>query len=624
MNIRVFQYAAVSTIALALLLGLGQLIRPAQAADAIPAGEAGQTAWSPNGYRAYNRPAGAGDEIPAAPAAAVICTPDTGGMVAWWQMDEGAGASTFEDVIANPVNNNAACDAGLGLCPASTSPGVVGNAFTFDGVDDEVDVADYTGLQWENTGSFSIELWFKTTQDCTPLTEKDDEKDLRNKVFVGKFKSAIPFPGDYWIGCSGEYLGQSVLAFHLRDTEGKTNGRLLGETPINDGEWHHAVAVHTYTAGETPTYTNTIYLDGAQERSETFAYTGSFISDQPFTIGYMDDQYYFAGQLDEIAIYERALTPAEIQAHYNQGAGQSYCDAGPPVANPDSYSVDEDTTLNVANPAQGVLGNDVNPDFGALTAIKLSDPSHGALTLNADGAFVYTPAANYFGPDSFTYKANDGSADSNTATVSITVNAVSDPPTVTTPPNQEDAEGETITPLQIQASDIEGHTLTYNASGLPGGLSINTATGLISGALTYTSAGVHTVQVTVTDSTGRSTIVSFTWTVTNVNRPPTIVAPANQTNEEWDVIAGLQVQASDPDGDALNYSATGLPNYLSIDSSSGLIHGTLALGSEGVYTVVVSVSDGPGGLTANASFTWTVQARSQFITYLPLILKGGE
>src|SRR5262249_55035119 len=60
--------------------------------------------------------------------------------------------------------------------------------------------------------------------------------------------------------------------------------------------------------------------------------------------------------------------------------------------------------------------------------ILVSSPSHGTLTLNASGSFTYTPAANYHGPDSFTYKANDGTADSNVATVSITVTSVNDAP----------------------------------------------------------------------------------------------------------------------------------------------------------------------------------------------------
>src|SRR5439155_8855689 len=63
-----------------------------------------------------------------------------------------------------------------------------------------------------------------------------------------------------------------------------------------------------------------------------------------------------------------------------------------------------------------------------LTAVVVTGPSHGALTLNANGSFTYTPAANFNGSDSFTYKANDGLLDSNAATVALTINPVNDAP----------------------------------------------------------------------------------------------------------------------------------------------------------------------------------------------------
>ena len=63
-----------------------------------------------------------------------------------------------------------------------------------------------------------------------------------------------------------------------------------------------------------------------------------------------------------------------------------------------------------------------------LTAVLVSGPAHGTLTLNADGSFTYTPAANFNGTDSFTYKANDGAADSNVATVTSRSTAVNDAP----------------------------------------------------------------------------------------------------------------------------------------------------------------------------------------------------
>jgi VCBS repeat-containing protein len=99
-----------------------------------------------------------------------------------------------------------------------------------------------------------------------------------------------------------------------------------------------------------------------------------------------------------------------------------------PVASDDAYATQEDTPLTVAAP--GVLGNDSDPDGDALTAVLVEGPDHGTLTLDEAGSFTYTPDADYNGPDSFTYKANDGSLDSNTATVSLTVRPVNDAPTV--------------------------------------------------------------------------------------------------------------------------------------------------------------------------------------------------
>jgi len=98
-----------------------------------------------------------------------------------------------------------------------------------------------------------------------------------------------------------------------------------------------------------------------------------------------------------------------------------------PVAADDNFSIDEDTPLTIAAP--GVLGNDTDVDGDTLNAVLVAGPSHGILTLNANGSFTYTPGLNFNGADSFTYRASDGIEQSNTATVSITVTAVNDAPT---------------------------------------------------------------------------------------------------------------------------------------------------------------------------------------------------
>jgi hypothetical protein len=97
-----------------------------------------------------------------------------------------------------------------------------------------------------------------------------------------------------------------------------------------------------------------------------------------------------------------------------------------PVASDDSYSTPFNTALVVASP--GVLANDTNVNGNTLTAILLSGPTHGTLGLNPNGSFTYTPDATFTGTDSFTYKANDGTLDSNTATASISIIVASDTP----------------------------------------------------------------------------------------------------------------------------------------------------------------------------------------------------
>lgn len=93
-----------------------------------------------------------------------------------------------------------------------------------------------------------------------------------------------------------------------------------------------------------------------------------------------------------------------------------------PTAVDDAYAVTEGQTLTV-NAANGVLADDTDAESDPLTAVLVSGPAHGALALAANGSFTYTPDVGFTGADAFLYKANDGTLDSDEATVTITVNA---------------------------------------------------------------------------------------------------------------------------------------------------------------------------------------------------------
>ena len=191
--------------------------------------------------------------------------------------------------------------------------------------------------------------------------------------------------------------------------------------------------------------------------------------------------------------------------------------------------------------------------------------------------------------------------------------------TVTNPGSQTGTVG-TAASLQISATDsASGQTLTYSATGLPAGLSINASTGLISG--TPTTAGSSTVTVTAKDTTGASGSASFTWTINSATgNTVTVTNPGNQTGTVG-TAASVQISATDSaSGQTLTYSATGLPAGLSINASTGLISGTPT--TAGTSSVTVTAKDTTGA-SGSASFTWTITAAGGGCTAQQLLGNPG-
>ncbi len=180
-----------------------------------------------------------------------------------------------------------------------------------------------------------------------------------------------------------------------------------------------------------------------------------------------------------------------------------------PVAFPDAYITDEDVVKIEAAP--GVLFNDTDAEGDPLTAELVTGTSNGAVVLNADGSFSYTPNANYNGPDSFTYVARDASEASLPVAVALTVNPVNDAPVAT--PQAVSTDADTAVGITLDGTDTESDPLTYAVTTSP-------ANGVITGTepnITYTPSagyiGPDSFEFTASDAGGPSTPATVTITV---------------------------------------------------------------------------------------------------------------
>jgi len=263
-----------------------------------------------------------------------------------------------------------------------------------------------------------------------------------------------------------------------------------------------------------------------------------------------------------------------------------------PVANNDSYSTNESTALTLAAP--GVLGNDSDADGNALTALIVVNPTHGTVVLNPDGSFIYTPVTGYYGLDSFTYKANDGTGDSNVATVSLTVNAVNDAPVAT---NDNYITNED-TPLALAAPGVLGNDSDPENATLTALIVSNPAHGTVTlnadGSFSYTPAanynGADSFTYMANDGTGDSNVATVSLTVNAVNDAPVATNDSYSTNEDTVLTVaapGVLGNDSDVEGSALTASVVIGPN-----------HGTTTLNTDGSFTYTPALNySGPDSFT---------------------------
>ncbi|MGJ4953912.1 VCBS domain-containing protein [Bradyrhizobium sp. HKCCYLS20291] len=313
-----------------------------------------------------------------------------------------------------------------------------------------------------------------------------------------------------------------------------------------------------------------------------------------------------------------------------------------PVAAADSYTTAEDNALTIAG--AGVLANDHDAEGDALSAILVDGPSHGTLALNADGSFTYTPSADYNGVDSFTYKANDGLADSGIATVSITVTAVNDPAVISGVSDGAVTEAGGVSNAAAGTPTATG-LLTDTDVDNPANAFTAVATPTVSaggyGTYTMTSGGSWTYHLddgnSAVQALNSGPVLTDTFTVTTIDGTAQVITitinGANDAAVVSGTTSGLVSEAggvgngtpgtpnatgtltdSDVDNVANTFSAVATPT----DSAGG--YGTYTLSSGGVWTYALdngnpAVQALNAGATLTDTFTvTTIDGTAQVVT----------
>ncbi len=305
-----------------------------------------------------------------------------------------------------------------------------------------------------------------------------------------------------------------------------------------------------------------------------------------------------------------------------------------PVADDDSYGVAEDGSVTI-NAANGVLNGDTDADGDTLTVTGLlSGPGNGALTLNPDGSFTYTPAPGFNGTDSFTYEVSDGNGGTDTATVTINVGGVNDDPVANADVADiaEDAAAPATGNVLTNDTDADGDILTVsNPGNLPGGFGTLTldADGSYSYALDNGNATVQELGVgetltetftySVADGQGGTATSTLTITITGTNDGPVANADAAVIAEDAVPVTGnVLTNDTDIDGDALTVTTTGpqAGTYGSVTiaadgsysyalNSANPIIQALGVGETLTETFTYAISDGNGG-TSSSTLTITI------------------
>ncbi len=452
------------------------------------------------------------------------------GMVSYWKFDEGNGTIASDSVGTN----------GGSIYGGTWIESIVGSALFFDGVNDYVTVANETNFDFERTSSLTIEAWIQTPSGN------------HGTVILSK-QHATP---DYR-GYGFDVIGTpSVIRFSLLSDWAAGNYiQIKGSTVLNDGQWHHVVA--TYNGNSSASGVE-LYVDGNLETKTVIndSLSSTILNDKPLRLGTWEYlSYYWHGIIDEVAIYNKAMTLEEAQEHYQKGQqGLGYLDNlnGQPItdAGPDqSPHVTEVVTLN------GAGSTDVDGDLLTYTWAFTTKPAGSAATLSDAHAVNPTFTVDKAGTYVVSLIINDGTVDSQPDTV--TISTLNSAPVAEAGTDQFVYVNNPVTLDSSGSTDVDGDPLMYTwaftskPAGSAAMLSEEDAK-LVNPTFTADKAGTYVVSLIVNDGTVNSQ--PDTVVISTINTVPIAEAGPDQSI----ILIGSTVQLDgsqsyDLEGDVITY-----------------------------------------------------------------------
>ena len=310
-----------------------------------------------------------------------------------------------------------------------------------------------------------------------------------------------------WVDGYGLYYsGAGEITFYVNNYSSSSVS-----APIAFDQWQHVVG--TYDGNDLR-----LYLDGALVSSRQLGAPIAHVTANLLLLqGEGSTSWAWTGELDEIAVYGTVLSAQRVAAHYMAGVGSS----GPG--------------------GLGVLANDRDADGDSLTAELVSGPTHGELSLNGDGTFTYTPDPQFLGFDSFTYLANDGTANSSVATVTIEVVDVNSIPQAQNDTYSIDEDGtlsiDVLAGVLANDTDVELTPLTATVAGQPPNGTLALAA---DGSFVYTPNanffGTDTFTYRAGDGENNSPPALVTIAVRSINDVPLAADDAYEVNEDTQLV----------------------------------------------------------------------------------------